>query len=121
MQEMLLFAKDELPDNGVKVVDLGAFEVGVFRRADKYFAYRNVCPHQGGPVCEGMRVPKVDVVIDEAGHFRKHAFDLDEMHFVCPWHGWEFKVETGEAVGDSSIRVQRFPIIERDGNLYVQA
>ncbi len=24
----------------------------------------------------------------------------DEVHFVCPWHGYEYDLKTGECVGD---------------------
>lgn len=41
------------------------------------YAYRNVCPHQGGPVAEGR-------------------VDTDECTIICPWHGWEFDLEGGQ-------------------------
>lgn len=119
MAETLLFARDELAEDDVRIVAIGAVEIGVFRRNGRFFAYRNVCPHQGGPVCEGIRIPKVAVELDREQKFRRHTFDAREMHFVCPWHGWEFKLETGEAAGDPTIRLRSYRVIERDGNLYV--
>jgi len=40
------------------------------------YAYRNVCPHQYGPVVEGK-------------------LDLDAEKIICPWHGWEFDLDGG--------------------------
>lgn len=119
LTETLIFNAGELADNDVKIVQVGDVEIGVFRKNNHYFAYRNICPHQGGPVCEGMIIPKVTAELYEDRKFRRHNFDTDEMHFVCPWHGWEFKLETGEAAGDPSIRLRRYTISERDGAIYV--
>ena len=119
MAEILVFAKDELADNDVKIVQVGAVEIGIFRKADRYYAYRNLCAHQGGAVCEGMRIPKVEIELDSEKKFRRHNFNTEEMHFVCPWHGWEFKLETGEAAADPKIRLRRYRVSERDGNVYV--
>lgn len=119
MAEVLIASRDELADNEVKIVEVGSVEIGVFREGDCYYAYRNLCPHQGGPVCEGIRIPKVEIELDDEKKFRRHAFNTDEMHFVCPWHGWEFKLETGEAAADPRIRLKRYSVSERDGNIYV--
>lgn len=119
MAEVLVVAKDELSEFDVKIVEVGSVEIGVFRKGDRYYAYRNLCPHQGGPVCEGMRIPKVEIELDDEKKFLRHTFNTDEMHFVCPWHGWEFKLETGEAAADPRIRLRRYPVSERDGNIYV--
>jgi nitrite reductase (NADH) small subunit len=47
------------------------------------------------------------------------TYNEDEMHFVCPWHGYEYKLETGECASDARIRLQRFTVVERDGQVYV--
>jgi nitrite reductase/ring-hydroxylating ferredoxin subunit len=41
------------------------------------------------------------------------------MHFVCPWHGYEFKLTNGECVGDPKLRVRSYPVSERDGSVFV--
>lgn len=118
MAEILVCRKDDF-GSGCRIVAAGDIEIGVFRHEDGYVAYRNLCPHQGGPACEGVIIPRVVAMLDEDQSFRRSAFDLDEMHFVCPWHGWEYKIATGECVGNSQLRLQRYELIERDGHLYV--
>ena len=46
-------AVDEIPPGGRKIVDVAGRSIGVFNLGGEYFALRNRCPHQGGPLCEG--------------------------------------------------------------------
>ena len=46
-------------------------------------------------------------------------FDEGEMHIVCPWHGYEYKLESGECATDKRLRLQRFAVVEREGGVYV--
>ncbi len=119
MPEVLVCKEGELANGAVRIVTAGDIEIGVIRDGDRYFAYRNVCPHQGGPVCEGVRMPRVVDKIDDAGVFLGQTFDQETQHIVCPWHGYEFKLTTGENVCDSALRLQKFDVLERDGNVYV--
>jgi nitrite reductase/ring-hydroxylating ferredoxin subunit len=41
------------------------------------------------------------------------------MHIVCPWHGYEYKLETGECAADKKLKLRRYEVIERDGGVYV--
>ena len=120
MAEIPVCRKDDF-GSGCRIVASGGVEIGVYRHKDGYVAYRNLCPHQGGPVCEGVIIPRVVTVLDQDQSFRRSAFDMDEMHFVCPWHGWEYRIATGECVGDSRIRLKSYPVVEREGMLYVAA
>ncbi|MFC0385838.1 MULTISPECIES: Rieske (2Fe-2S) protein [Roseomonadaceae] len=118
MPEILICRKDEFGSQS-RIVTVGALEVGVFRHGDGYVAYRNLCPHQGGPACEGVVMPRVVAVLNADQSFQRNAFDTEDMHFVCPWHGYEYRIATGECVGDERLRLQQFPVSEHDGNLYI--
>ena len=65
MAEMLVCREGELADGGVRILRDGKMEIGIIRHGGKYYAYRNYCPHQGGPACEGLRMPQVKELIDE--------------------------------------------------------
>jgi nitrite reductase/ring-hydroxylating ferredoxin subunit len=58
-------------------------------------------------------------LIDENGIYRGKTFDHDDMHIVCPWHGYEFHLADGVHVADRRLRLQKFKVIERDGEVYV--
>lgn len=57
-----------------KMVLVGERRIALYRTAKGVFATDNSCPHRGGPLAEG------DLMGDE---------------IVCPWHLWNFNVETG--------------------------
>ena len=69
MADILVCREGEIADGGVRVVRSGEVEVGVIRHAGKYYAYRNLCPHQGGPACEGVRMPQVVDMVGKDGMF----------------------------------------------------
>jgi nitrite reductase (NADH) small subunit len=75
-------------------VDIEDLRIGVYRLKGKYYAFANICPHQGGPACEGVVLGNVESSFDEQG--KRSDFLSDERYNItCPWHGIEFDLETG--------------------------
>ena len=72
--------KDELPNNSQKVVALGKRKIALFHFNEKVTAIANACLHKAGPLGLGEVTTKYD------GHY-----------VTCPWHGWEYNIETGSA------------------------
>jgi nitrite reductase/ring-hydroxylating ferredoxin subunit len=119
MAEVLVCRHGELPPGAVRIVCVDSTEVAVIRHQDDYFAYRNLCPHQGGPACEGVLMPGVVDRINDAGAFLGQGFDEADMHIVCPWHGYEFHLATGEHAGDKKLKLKRYDVVRRDDAIYV--
>ena len=119
MVDVLVCQQGDLKDGDVRIVAKGEVEVGIYRHAGKYFAYLNRCFHQGGPVCEGVLIPKVEDVLAPDRTLLGQRFNEDEMHIVCPWHGYEYKLETGECAADKRLKLRRYDVTERDGGVYV--
>ena len=119
MAEVLVCKENELADGAVRIVYHGTHEVAVIRQGGAYYAYHNLCPHQGGPACEGIRMPRVIDVIDADGSYTGQTFDTEDMHIVCPWHGYEFHLKTGEHAGNKQLKLKKYKIIEREGAVYV--
>jgi nitrite reductase/ring-hydroxylating ferredoxin subunit len=119
MADILVCKENELAEGAVRIVGLGGLEVAVIRHGGKYYAYRNLCPHQGGPACEGVRMPRVFDVIDADGFFKGQSFDSEDIHIVCPWHGYEFHLATGENVCNKQLRLKKYDVVERGGDVYV--
>lgn len=109
---------DALPEQGRLVVDVDGLTVGIFRVDGRLYAYENSCAHQGGPVCQGKIVPRVVESLDDDGKTR-HDFADDDLNIVCPWHGYEYRITTGEHAGVSDISLTPVPIEERDGGIHV--
>ncbi|MGA2696823.1 MAG: Rieske (2Fe-2S) protein [Terriglobales bacterium] len=52
-------------------------------------AMDNVCLHRGGPLGQGI---------------------IEGNKVVCPWHGWQFDPQTGEATHNPKAKVAVYPI-----------
>jgi nitrite reductase/ring-hydroxylating ferredoxin subunit len=75
-----------------KIVDVNGKSVGVFRIGDDFYALRNRCPHQWGPLCLGDFAPRA--ISDGPGDVR---LDSGPPLIACPWHGWEYDLATGQS------------------------
>lgn len=120
MAEILVAEASELKDGDRRIVKTRRGEIGVFFKAGKYYAYSNVCAHSGGPACEGVMMNQVVDIIAEDKTYQGQTF-TDEVHFVCPWHGWEYELATGECVGDRRIKLKKYDVVVRDGSIYLNA
>lgn len=103
---------EEIPPGGRKIVTVAGRSIGVFNVGGEFFALRNRCPHQGGPLCEGLlwgmlraRVPG-ELEYTRAGEI-----------LTCAWHGWEFDIRTGQSWCDPErLRVRRYDVRVEPGD-----
>jgi nitrite reductase/ring-hydroxylating ferredoxin subunit len=120
MAQQVFVCKDiEMKDGDVRIIRQDKVEVGVYRHSGAYYAYRNQCVHQGGPACEGIVRNKVVDLFAPDRTFLGQTYDKDEPHIVCPWHGWEYKLKTGECAPDPTLRLKRYEVVQREGEVYV--
>jgi 3-phenylpropionate/trans-cinnamate dioxygenase ferredoxin subunit len=70
---------DELPPGRMKIVHAGELAVGVYNIDGEYYAIEDRCSHDDGPLCEG-------------------DWDADEGVVICPRHGANFDIRTGDAL-----------------------
>jgi nitrite reductase (NADH) small subunit len=116
----LYVAKSSAIAEGKRVlVEHNGNKIGVLRVNGALHAFLNLCPHQGGPACEGMLIHRVEEVLGEDKRYLGMRFHEKDVHLVCPWHGWEFNVETGRCSGDGKFGLKRYKIIEKEGDIYV--
>ena len=101
------------------MVDVDGLEVGVFRIGKKLVAYKNECPHYGGPVCQGKIFNQTEELLDADKASRGLRFS-SVRNIVCPWHGYEFNIETGCHPGDPSVRLEPVDVAVRDARIYLQ-
>lgn len=106
-------------DRKIVVANGTDLKVGIFRVDGKFYAYENRCVHQGGPVCEGRILGKVEVVLEEDGNVLREKLSDSEIHLICPWHGYEFDIRNGECAADRRLRLTRYEVFERDGTVYL--
>jgi nitrite reductase (NADH) small subunit len=100
----------------MKLVDVGGREIGVIRlNTGEMRAVMNRCPHKGAPICRGI----VGGVWDSAGP-GDLTFDGKKDVLVCPWHGFEFSLESGkELFWQRPGRLRLYEVAEEDGHVVV--
>jgi nitrite reductase/ring-hydroxylating ferredoxin subunit len=109
-------AVQEIPPGERKIVDVAGRSVGVFNVDGRFFAVRNSCPHQGGPLCLGRTTGLVHS--PSPGVFE---YEREGEVLRCPWHGWEFDLETGRSVFDPNRTRVRAYQVEIDEPTELQA
>lgn len=84
----------ELKPGECKVVTAGERELALANVDGTFYCVDNICPHQGGPLGEGI---------------------LEGQQIVCPWHGWRFDVTNGKSSVIPGMQVDAPPCVV-DGN-----
>ena len=121
MAEVFVAKAAEFPDGDRRIVQHGAHDIGVFHWEGEFYAYSNMCLHQGGPACEGITIPKVVDIIAEDKTYHGQTFDESQMHFVCPWHGYEYDLKTGECIADRRMKLRKYEVVSRGDDVFLIA
>ena len=119
MREVNIGPASEIADPGRKIIGFENFEVGVFKLDGEFYAYLNLCPHMGGPVCQGKMIAKVEEVIAEDKTSKGMAFSKTKLHIVCPWHAYEFDIRTGVHPGNPRARLRKVKVAVVDGEVVI--
>ncbi len=110
---------DDLKERGRLVLKCGDVEIGIFLVDGELCAWHNECAHRGGPVCQGRIFKRVVEPLDSGGAVRTLQYHAADTHIVCPWHGYEFNIRTGEHPGHAALRLRKAHVSVRDGEVYV--
>lgn len=118
-KKMLVGKTTEFEDGDKKIVANGKGEIGVYFIKGGWYAYQNFCPHQGGPACDGLTMAKVEAIIADDKTCQGMRFNHDDMHIVCPWHGWEFRMADGVSSADRQFRLRKYDVEISGNHVYV--
>jgi nitrite reductase/ring-hydroxylating ferredoxin subunit len=121
MAEKFVAKVSDFRDGDRKIVFDGDNEIGVFRDNGQFYAYSNFCLHQGGPACEGLTIAKVEERLMPDKTSRGLYFSETDLHFVCPWHGYEYDMKTGECVSDRRLKLRKYKVVQKGDDVYVVA
>ncbi|MEN8175332.1 MAG: nitrite reductase small subunit NirD [Pseudomonadota bacterium] len=84
---------------GARVLKTDTMDIAVFRTADdQVFALRDACPHQGGPLSQGI----------------VHGGTV-----TCPLHNWKIDLASGEAQGPDEGCTNSYPVKVENGVIYL--
>lgn len=106
MRRHVVAQAEEIPPGSRRIVEVGGRHgIGVFNVGGDFVALRNLCPHRGGPLCEGRLRPFF--LPGDVGDYR---FERDGEILKCPWHEYEFELKTGVCPVAPHLRVQTYPV-----------
>jgi 3-phenylpropionate/trans-cinnamate dioxygenase ferredoxin subunit len=85
-------------------VEIGRHRVVVTLTERGPFAYADRCPHRGAPMLAGGRIVTPLVPGTE-----RLVPGRSESHVRCPWHKWDYDLETGRCAVDPRLRLRTYP------------
>ena len=88
----------------------------VVRRQDQWWALRDICPHQGARLSGGAVSGRVPACLPG----EEITMVYDEPVLVCPWHGWEYDLTTGQCLHDQATRARAYEVKVEDGRVWVE-
>jgi len=109
-------ADSDFIEGSATIVNVEGREIGIVRWKGDLYAIRNICPHQSGPICRGLVRPR----LRSHGSIGEMEPDVDDLVLSCPWHGWEFELQTGQAVFDKNLKVGTYHAMAAHGRVVVE-
>jgi Ferredoxin subunits of nitrite reductase and ring-hydroxylating dioxygenases len=95
-----LAAQSELPVEGhAKEFPCGDKVICVANVNGTISAMDNICLHRGGPLGQGL---------------------IEGGKVVCPWHGWQWDPQTGQAGHNPSAKMQVYPLRIENGDVLIE-
>jgi 3-phenylpropionate/trans-cinnamate dioxygenase ferredoxin subunit len=111
MAKHVVAAVSEIPPGDRKLFTIRGRQIAVFNLNGEFFGLFNRCPHQGGPMCEGIQGGLIEGTMP--GEYR---YTRDGEILRCPWHGWEFDIRTGRSVFDpAKVNLRTYPVEVAEG------
>jgi nitrite reductase/ring-hydroxylating ferredoxin subunit len=127
MRTQKLGKLEEFMSQNPRIVEVRGKFVGIYHHDGKFYAYENMCPHEGGPACEGIIVGNTvcELMKDESSpsssqNYREFLSQV-EMNIACPWHGIEYNIKTGKCIANRNLRLKKFQVKAKKGILEIEA
>jgi nitrite reductase/ring-hydroxylating ferredoxin subunit len=97
--EKFSFRGDDIGEGAAKLVRVKGEEMAVFKNNGKLYGIQNICPHEGGQLCNGW---------------------IEGGEVVCPLHGYKFNLQTGACSTDPNLKVKVFRLVEQGEQVTVE-
>jgi nitrite reductase (NADH) small subunit len=91
--------KGDIGEGKAQLVELEGRSIAVFHERGKLYAVDNKCPHRGGPLVQGH---------------------VEEGKVTCPWHAWQFDIETGVCDTLAGAPQKTYPLKIEDGQILIE-
>jgi nitrite reductase/ring-hydroxylating ferredoxin subunit len=80
----------EIAEGKGKLLRVRGEEMAVFKKDGRLYGVQNICPHEGGQLCNGR---------------------IEGGEVVCPLHGYKFDLNTGACSTDPNFKVKVFRLL----------
>jgi nitrite reductase (NADH) small subunit len=115
--EIPVGAVDDVRRDGCRVVDVEGRPVGVISVGDEFYAVSDRCPHMGASMCAGSL--SGTLVPSDPHDF---VYGMDQRVLRCPWHGWEFDLESGRSLLEPRrYGLRTYRVTAHDGQVVLHA
>lgn len=91
-RKFLVGKVDELDEGEGMIVTVANRSIGIFKVGGEFYGLMNRCPHKQGELCKGHLVG--ELTSNGPGDF---TYDPATTLLMCPWHGWEYDIRTGQS------------------------
>ncbi|MBI2109575.1 Rieske 2Fe-2S domain-containing protein [Candidatus Woesearchaeota archaeon] len=91
--------RNEISTGSNKLVNIDGKMIAVWNVNNEFYAVNAVCPHRGGPLEQGS---------------------LNQNVVSCPWHGWQFDVETGTSPVFPQAKIEIFKVKIEGEEIFVE-
>ncbi len=89
----------EISAGSGKAIEVEGTPIALFNVDGNFYAISNTCKHRGGPLGEGS---------------------LEGHEVMCPWHGWQYDVTTGECPSIPSASVNKYNLKIEGEEIFVE-
>ena len=104
---------EEVRRDGCRLVEVAGRPVGVVSVDDEFFAFHDRCPHMGPSMCRGT---VSGTFVASAPH--EFVYGKHDRVIRCPWHGWEFDLETGRSLLEPDrVGLKTYRVSVQDGHV----
>ncbi len=100
MSELVKVANvSDILQGKAKIVNANGIPIALYNVGGKFYATHNTCLHRGGPLGEG---------------------ELEDKKITCPWHGWQYAVDTGQCINNPAAKLKTFKVEVKESEVYVE-
>jgi ferredoxin-nitrite reductase len=97
--ERPLIRLQEIAEGSAKLVRAKGEEMAVFKNNGQLYGIQNICPHEGGQLCNGW---------------------IENGEVVCPLHRYKFDLKTGACSTDPKLKVKVFKLVAQGDQVTVE-
>jgi len=96
--EIALCTTDEIPEGEMRQFELDGGYLLLCHAGSEIHAVDGTCPHRGAQLVQGQ---------------------LEGTSVTCPWHDWEFNVQSGCGITNPNSHLKKFEVSVREGIVYL--